>query len=115
MTSASQESPRQQRAARLRVAVYGLRQSAPGWELLTFRQRGAPEAGLQVPAGGVERGEALEDAACRELREETGLVGPTVLGSVGWQTRRTPARRSHASRCTTRWPSPSHGRPGRTP
>ncbi len=41
--------------------------------VLIARHVDFPEAGLQVPAGTVEPGEALEDALWREVEEETGL------------------------------------------
>ncbi|HEY1012213.1 MAG TPA: NUDIX domain-containing protein [Herpetosiphonaceae bacterium] len=44
-----------------------------GVRLLVFTQPGAPEAGVQVPAGTVEAREAPEAAALREAAEETGL------------------------------------------
>jgi ADP-ribose pyrophosphatase YjhB (NUDIX family) len=41
--------------------------------LLVFNQRDHPDAGTQVPAGGIMAGERLTDAAIREVREETGV------------------------------------------
>jgi 8-oxo-dGTP pyrophosphatase MutT (NUDIX family) len=65
---------------RQRVVVYVERDDA----LLVFDHRDFPEAGTQVPAGGVEPGERLIEAAIREVEEETGvcLRGPlTLLGT----------------------------------
>ena len=45
------------------------------------------DSGVQVPAGGVELGETPAEAACREVREETGRDGfgpPRYLGSAVW-------------------------------
>lgn len=54
-----------------------------GEELLVFRHRDFPEAGLQVPAGTIEEGEDPEQAALRELREESGLTDVRMVGLVG--------------------------------
>ena len=60
---------------RHKVMAYVLRPCAGsgGHELLVFAHRDQPEAGVQVPAGTVEPGEAIEAAARRELAEESGL------------------------------------------
>src|SRR5579871_4328772 len=68
---------------RVRVAAYVVRAGASGPELLVFDHGGIPEAGRQVPAGGVTAGESLEDAVRREVAEETGLANVTVRTSLG--------------------------------
>ncbi len=58
--------------SRIRVAAYVLRKRA-SWELLVFEQAGHPQAGMQIPAGGVQPNETPQMAALREVYEETGL------------------------------------------
>lgn len=54
--------------------------------LLLLAHPDHPEAGLQVPAGTMEPGEAPEDAALREAREETGLTDLTIVAFLGRQS-----------------------------
>ena len=64
---------------RERVVVYVEREDG----LLVFDHRDHPEAGTQVPAGGVHQGEDLLDAVIREVLEETGVrlaAEPKLLG-----------------------------------
>jgi hypothetical protein len=61
-----------------KVVVYLLRNRASSVELLVFSQPKFPEAGIQVPAGTINRGESPEVAAIRELGEEAGSVGKLV-------------------------------------
>jgi 8-oxo-dGTP pyrophosphatase MutT (NUDIX family) len=67
---------------RQKVMTYVVRAASAGRELLVFQHRDYPDAGVQVPAGTVEPGEALEAAALRELEEETGL-SPAQVAVVG--------------------------------
>ncbi|MFG3253188.1 NUDIX domain-containing protein [Streptomyces sp. NPDC048172] len=76
-------SPRQ------RVAAYVIR-PRPVPELLVFDHVGAPEAGTQVPAGGVRAGEGREDAVLREVAEETGLTAVAVVRRLGAEDRPHP-------------------------
>ncbi|MBW8485726.1 NUDIX hydrolase [Actinomadura parmotrematis] len=82
---------------RARVAAYVVRNgAAPG--LLVFEHVGMPQAGLQVPAGGVRPGEAPADAVRREVEEETGLRGAVLVRELAVDER----------------PHPVTGRPRRT-
>ena len=58
-----------------------------GSRLLLFTQPGAPEAGIQVPAGTIEPGENPQDAAMREAEEETGLTGLRYVRFLARDTR----------------------------
>ena len=58
---------------RVRVALYLTRGSGDGQEVLVFTQPDAPEAGSQIPAGGLNEGEDLTTAVIRECAEETGV------------------------------------------
>ena len=48
-------------------------------QVLVFRHRHYPEAGLQVPGGTAEDGEELIDALLRETDEESGLSQLTLI------------------------------------
>jgi ADP-ribose pyrophosphatase YjhB (NUDIX family) len=54
--------------------------------LLLGRRGKDPNRGLYVlPGGGIEEGETLEDAFCREVLEETGLKVEPVFGYSRWE------------------------------
>ncbi|MGW0998320.1 NUDIX hydrolase [Streptomyces sp. NPDC002523] len=54
-------------------------------KLLVFRHTdyNYEEVGIQVPAGSIREGEALETAALREAREETGLQDFKIVRKLG--------------------------------
>jgi 8-oxo-dGTP diphosphatase len=65
---------------RQRVCVYITR----GLEILVFTHEAKyPTAGTQIPAGGLEAGESILDAATREAFEETGLKNLEVKQHLG--------------------------------
>ena len=64
-----------------KVTAFVVRPSGAGHDLLLFEHE---SAGIQIPAGSVEPGEAARDAALREAREETGLTDLTVWRSLGY-------------------------------
>ncbi|MGW5125771.1 NUDIX hydrolase [Streptomyces sp. NPDC004069] len=74
---------------RIRVAAYVVRRRAVP-ELLVFDHIGMPEAGTQVPAGGVRSGEGLEEAVLREVAEETGLLTATVVRQLAVEDKPHP-------------------------
>ncbi|MEV5580237.1 NUDIX domain-containing protein [Streptomyces parvus] len=74
---------------RVRVAAYVIRRH-PSPSLLVFDHVDFPEAGTQVPAGGVAPGEDPERAVLREVAEETGLRGARVVRRIAVDGRPHP-------------------------
>jgi 8-oxo-dGTP pyrophosphatase MutT (NUDIX family) len=66
-----------------KVVAYVLRFDGDGMRLAVFDHVGIPEAGTQVPSGGIEPGESPEAACLREVAEESGLTGARILRRVG--------------------------------
>ncbi|KAI1820458.1 NUDIX domain-containing protein [Xylaria intraflava] len=64
------------------VVMLSVRELPAGAEILLEKQFRAPAGKLVVefPAGLVDEGETVEEAALRELREETGYVGEVIHG-----------------------------------
>ncbi|KAI1161653.1 NUDIX domain-containing protein [Nemania serpens] len=67
------------------VQMLAVRELPTGAEVLLEKQFRAPAGKLVVefPAGLVDEGETVEEAALRELREETGYVGEVVHDRTG--------------------------------
>lgn len=83
---------------RIRVAAYVIRHRAVP-ELLVFDHVGAPQAGTQVPAGGVRSGEEPEQAVLREIAEETGLRTVRLIQQIAVEEKPHPD--THQPRRTT--------------
>ncbi|NUS94186.1 MAG: NUDIX domain-containing protein, partial [Nocardia sp.] len=83
---------------RIRVAAYVTRRRTTP-ELLVLDHVGIPEAGTQIPAGGVQPGEDLEHAVLREVAEETGLSDVCVINRIALDHRPHPQTR-HPRRTT---------------
>jgi ADP-ribose pyrophosphatase YjhB (NUDIX family) len=77
---------------RIRVAAYVIRWR-PRPELLVFDHVDVPEAGPQVPAGGVHPGEDLARAVVREVFEETGMAGIVVIRALTTEDKPHPETR----------------------
>ena len=74
--------------------AYVTRRTDEDDQLLVFRERADPDAGIQVPKGGIDDGETPGAAVRRELREEAGIDHETPvfhLASDRWQ--RTDGKR----------------------
>jgi 8-oxo-dGTP pyrophosphatase MutT (NUDIX family) len=63
---------------RERVVAYVTRQGPAGLDLLTIEQ-GDIKGGVQVPAGRLDPGESPEHGLAREVEEETGITGVSVV------------------------------------
>jgi ADP-ribose pyrophosphatase YjhB (NUDIX family) len=74
---------------RIRVAAYVIRHRTVS-ELLVFDHVGMPQAGTQVPAGGVHPGEEPEQAVLREVAEETGLLTASVVRRISVEDKPHP-------------------------
>lgn len=68
-----------------KVLAYITRQRNRQPQLLVFTHRNFPEAGMQVPAGTVDSGEAIEAALLREIREESGLADVRLVRKLAEQ------------------------------
>jgi 8-oxo-dGTP pyrophosphatase MutT (NUDIX family) len=71
---------------RRRVACYVTRTTEAGEELLVFEHTDddpADPSGIQIPAGGMLPFEGIEEAAVREVNEETGLEDLSYAGQLG--------------------------------
>lgn len=73
----------------MRVAAYVIRRRTAS-ELLVFDHVGMPEAGTQIPAGGVRPAEQRERAVLREVAEETGLTATTLVGQIAVEDKPHP-------------------------
>jgi 8-oxo-dGTP pyrophosphatase MutT (NUDIX family) len=67
-----------QALVRERVVAYVTRQGPTGLDLLTIEQ-GDIKGGVQVPAGRLDPGESPEHGLAREVEEETGITGVSVV------------------------------------
>ena len=81
-----------QAEARADAVLFGLREKVlclvmRDSSLLVFDHADVPDAGVQLPAGGVEPDETPADTAVRELHEESGLqlTAPRHLVSYRWE------------------------------
>jgi 8-oxo-dGTP pyrophosphatase MutT (NUDIX family) len=86
-----------------KVTTFITRQTDTGRQLLLIQH---PFAGIQLPAGTVEHGEAPETAALREATEETGLTDLLIRHYLGQQVDTLPPDRRMVAA-----PTPVYARP----
>jgi 8-oxo-dGTP pyrophosphatase MutT (NUDIX family) len=86
-----------------KVVAFITRQTPHAPELLLFEH---PHAGIQIPAGTVEQGEAPEAAVLREGREETGLIGLRLVRALGHRDDSPPEGCAAMARSTTVYARP---------
>lgn len=89
-----------------KVVAFITRTGSSGQELLLFRH---PYAGIQIPAGTVEEGEVLEQAALREACEETGLCNLDIIHYIGHRDERWPEDVAAIQHRTTVYARPDTG------
>jgi 8-oxo-dGTP pyrophosphatase MutT (NUDIX family) len=65
-----------------KVVAYVTREVAGRKQLLVYVNPAYPHLGVQVPGGGIEPGEAPEEAVLREVTEETGLTDLRVVRRI---------------------------------
>jgi 8-oxo-dGTP pyrophosphatase MutT (NUDIX family) len=70
-----------------KVTAFITRRSTEGRDLLLFEH---PNAGIQIPAGTVEKGEMPEEAVLREAAEETGLASLSIHRYLGCAEEKLP-------------------------
>jgi ADP-ribose pyrophosphatase YjhB (NUDIX family) len=75
--------------------AYIIRKRAGIRELLVFRHRDFPEAGIQVPKGTMQPDELPETAVLREAREETGLRDVTLVRALAVDSELQPDGTRH--------------------
>ena len=86
-----------------KVTAFVTRSTPAGDDLLLFEH---PHAGIQIPAGTVEAGEAPEDAVQREATEETGLDGLALRSGLGTDDWRLPEHLRYVAERTTVYSRP---------
>jgi ADP-ribose pyrophosphatase YjhB (NUDIX family) len=68
----------------LKVGAFIVRPNGKGhWDLLLFEHCDFPDAPIQIPGGGVEPDEPVEEVLMREIEEESGLVGLQIDRKLG--------------------------------
>ena len=86
-----------------KVTAFVTRETPHGRDLLLFEH---PYAGIQIPAGTVEPGEAIAAAALREAFEETGLTGLQLVRALGQRDDPLPADSVTILRAVTAYARP---------